>query len=124
MTIQSFNTSQIFHSASLSTISGNFEAESIKHVSHESAKDLMRKEKYELSISEEALVKALERVNKALAGTPSHVEYSIHKSHGDIVVKLINSETKEVIREFPSEKILELLDKLEEINGKIVDEKR
>jgi flagellar protein FlaG len=86
--------------------------------------DLMHKEKYELSISEEAVVKAIERANKALAGEPTHVEYSIHKPHGDICVKVINSETNEVIREYPPEKLLDLLDKLQQINGTIIDEKR
>ncbi|UUZ86460.1 flagellar protein FlaG [Paenibacillus sp. P26] len=57
-------------------------------------------------------------------GPPSHAEFSVHKPHGDIVIKLVNTETKEVIREFPPEKVLEMLDKLEEINGKIIDEKR
>jgi flagellar protein FlaG len=59
-----------------------------------------------------------------ISGTPKHAEFSVHKPYGDIVVKIVNSETKEVIREFPSEKVLDLLDKLQEINGAIIDEKR
>lgn len=82
------------------------------------------KELKQKNISEEDIVKAIERANKAIGGEPRHVEFSVHKPHGDIVIKVVNSETKEVLHEFPSEKILNLIDKLQEINGTIVDEKR
>ncbi|MEI7025659.1 flagellar protein FlaG [Paenibacillus sp. y28] len=89
-----------------------------------SSVELTRKENYELSISEKAVVDAINRANKLLAGIKSHVEFSFHKPHGDILVKVINSETQEVIREIPPEKIVDLIDKFEELNGKIIDEKR
>jgi len=39
------------------------------------------------------------------------------------MIKVINSETDEVIREIPPEKILDLIAKLWELAGIIVDEK-
>ncbi|OXM86359.1 flagellar protein FlaG [Paenibacillus rigui] len=123
MSIQPTNLPKVTYSnLTGSTAEGQSVTESVAALA--SSTELMRKEKYELSISEEAVVQAVERANKALAGVKSHAEYSVHKPHGDIVVKLINSETKEVIREIPPEKILDLLDKFEELNGTIIDEKR
>lgn len=90
----------------------------------QSSMDLKQKEDFQLSTSEKAILKAVERANKARSGDSSHVEYSVHKPHGDIIIKVVNSETKEIIHEYPPEKILNLIDKLEEINGTIVDEKR
>lgn len=90
----------------------------------QSSIDIKHKEDFELTTSEKAILRAVERANKMRTGDSSHVEYSVHKPHGDIVIKVVNSETKEVIHEYPAEKILDLIDRLEEINGTIIDEKR
>ncbi|MEB3102348.1 flagellar protein FlaG [Ferviditalea candida] len=107
-----------------SEISVDAIAKTAETVPVRSSRDILHKQKFELSIPEEAIVKAIERANKAIDGQPRHAEFSIHKPHGEIVVKIVNSETKEVIHEYPPEKLLDLLDKLQEISGKIVDEKR
>jgi flagellar protein FlaG len=113
--------------------SNSFKAESVvlnslittnNHKPIQSSVNIADKESFELSFSEQAVMRAVERANKVLAGTPNHAEFSVHKPYGDIVVKIVNSETQEIIREFPSEKVLALLDKLQELNGTIIDEKR
>jgi flagellar protein FlaG len=86
--------------------------------------DVMHKEKYELSISEQALRKSIEKANKAMEGMQRRFEYSIHEKTGDVVVKVINSETNEVVREIPNEKFLDLIAKLQELVGLNIDEKR
>ena len=88
---------------------------------------LLRKEKFELSIADEAVVKLFEKVNRQLAGIPREVEYSFHRKDGRMIIKIMNSDTKEIIKEIPPEKILDLLDKLQELAssaGTIIDEKR
>jgi len=89
-----------------------------------SATELMQKNKQQLSIAEEAIVKAIEKANKALAGVEKSFQYSVHEKTGDIIVKVINQDTKEVIREIPPEKLIDLVLKLQEISGVIIDEKR
>ena len=89
-----------------------------------SSTELLHKKSNELSISDAALQKALEKVNKALKGIDTRLEYSVHKETGDIMVKVINEETKEVVREVPPEKIIDLVVKLQELSGLIIDEKR
>ncbi|WP_211220728.1 flagellar protein FlaG [Paenibacillus terrigena] len=86
--------------------------------------ELLHKKANELSISDAALQKALEKVNKVLKGIETRLEYSVHKTTGDIMVKVINEDTKEVIREVPPEKIIDLVVKLQELSGLIIDEKR
>lgn len=78
----------------------------------------------ELPVPEKMLNDAIERVNKALAGTYRRFEYSIHEGTKDIMVKVIDTETNEVIREIPPEKILDLVAKLWELAGLFVDERR
>lgn len=84
--------------------------------------DLLHKNRSELSVSEEALVKAIEKAQKMIDGVPRKFDYEIHRGH--VVVKVINSETDEVIREIPPEKFIDLVDNLMELSGMIIDEKR
>jgi flagellar protein FlaG len=86
--------------------------------------DLMHMQKYDLTVSQEAFVKILEKANKAVEGVQMKFEYSIHKKTGEIMVKMLNSETNEIIREIPSEKILDLVASFQELSGVIIDEKR
>ncbi|MDN5276741.1 MAG: flagellar protein FlaG [Clostridiales bacterium] len=69
------------------------------------------------------IMQAVKQANKALEGTNRRFEYSIHEQTNTIVVKVIDTETNEVIREIPPEKILNLIAKLWELAGIIVDEK-
>jgi uncharacterized FlaG/YvyC family protein len=48
---------------------------------------------------------------------------TIHKPD-DIIVKIIDTDTKEVIREIPSEKILDMFANMLELAGLLVDERR
>ncbi|MDO3678815.1 flagellar protein FlaG [Paenibacillus ehimensis] len=89
-----------------------------------SATELLKKEKFELSISEEAVVKAIQKANKALQGVEKRFEYRVHQKTGEIMVKVLNQETNEIIREIPPEKLLDLVAKLQDICGIIIDEKR
>ncbi|MGG4554842.1 flagellar protein FlaG [Paenibacillus humicus] len=78
-----------------------------------------------LSVSEKALLEAINKVNKTLEGTPQRYEFKLHDSTGQLVIKIYNKETDEIIRELPPEKMIELVEKLQQIVvGAIIDEKR
>lgn len=51
-------------------------------------------------------------------------EYSYHKEKNRVSIKVINEDTDEVIREIPPEKSLDMLQKMWEMAGILVDEKR
>lgn len=75
-------------------------------------------------ITEPEIIKAIEKANKGLYGENARFEYSIHKETKQIMIKVIDSTNDEVIKEFPSEKILDMIAKLCELAGIFVDEKR
>ncbi|MCC3374071.1 flagellar protein FlaG [Cohnella sp. REN36] len=89
-----------------------------------SASELLHKEKYELSVSDQAVRIALERANKTLEGIDRRFEYSVHEKTGDVIIKVINKDTNELVREIPNEKFLDLVAKLQELVGMNIDEKR
>ncbi|MCM8900487.1 flagellar protein FlaG [Caldicoprobacter algeriensis] len=75
------------------------------------------------NVSQDDIMQAVKRANKALEGTNRRFEYSIHDQTNTIMIKVIDTETNEVIREIPPEKILNLIAKLWELAGIIVDER-
>ncbi len=72
----------------------------------------------------EMLEKSISDANKKIMPTQSQLSYSVHKVTKDIIIKIIDSETKEIIREFPPEKRLDAVAKMWELAGILVDEKR
>ncbi|MFC4777811.1 flagellar protein FlaG [Paenibacillus sp. GCM10023252] len=86
---------------------------------------IKEKSKFEiLSVSESALLQAIDKANLAVAGTPHVFNYKLHDS-GHLIVQVLNKDTQEIIREIPSEKFIEIVEKLQELTvGAIIDEKR
>ena len=81
-------------------------------------------EKSDASISAKMILEAIERANRAISGANRRFEYSFHDKTNEVIVKVIDSESNEVIREIPPKKILDLVASLMEIAGIIVDERR
>lgn len=73
-------------------------------------------------VNEEELIKSIESANKELVVYDRRFEFSIHEKTKEIMVKVIDVSTDEVIWEIPPEKILNLVAKIWEISGLIVDE--
>ncbi|WP_162848596.1 flagellar protein FlaG [Paenibacillus nanensis] len=67
--------------------------------------------------------KNIERFLKSLESAQTKVERSVHEETNHIMYKIKNSETGEVIREIPEEKLLDMVAKMVELNGLIIDEK-
>ena len=76
-----------------------------------------------ISIAEDQLIRTIEKAVKSLQGPQTTLEISIHEKTHDIMVKVLNKETGEIIREVPREKTLDLVAKMMEIAGILVDEK-
>lgn len=76
-----------------------------------------------VTTGEEQVVKALDRALKALQGPTTTFEVSVHKETNAIMVKVLNKETGELIREIPHEKTLDLVANMMEIAGIMVDER-
>lgn len=81
-------------------------------------------DKDNMPISERVVIEAIQKANKAIMGNNRRFEFSIHEATNEIVVKVFNSETNELIREIPNEKILDMVAKICEMAGIFVDERR
>lgn len=68
--------------------------------------------------------KAMDKVNETMHFQGRSLKFEIHEKTNDIMVKIIDTETKEVIREIPSEKLLDMFANMLEMAGLLVDERR
>ena len=72
--------------------------------------------------SNEQIKKAVSDMNKRMSNTSC--QFGVHEGTGRVTIKIIDKDTKDVIKEFPAEKTLEMIEKAWELAGIMVDEKR
>lgn len=96
--------------------------------SENNAENTASDQKEDLSYAEmikrqnENIKKAVEQLNKNLSH--SSAIFGIHEKTNRLTIKIVDKETKEVIKELPPEKTLDMIAKVWEIAGILVDEKR
>lgn len=70
---------------------------------------------------------AVKEVSKALnhfmALMNADLEFSVHEKTHRIMVKLVDVKTKEVLREFPPKEFLDMVARIQEFVGNIIDKK-
>lgn len=81
----------------------------------------IQKAKYDLQRDE--LQRAIDETNHMIFNDDNRFEFKIHERTGRIMVKLINKETDEVVKEIPPEKILDLVASIWDLVGILVDER-
>jgi flagellar protein FlaG len=75
-------------------------------------------------ISEKELKEALDKLSKFVEDDNTKIEYQFHsKFSNDLMIKIIDKATKEVILEVPPKKILDLVAKMMEMVGILFDKK-
>jgi flagellar protein FlaG len=74
-------------------------------------------------INQEAFIQAIEETNKYYQPYDKMLQFSIHEATKQIMVKIINIKTDEIIAEIPSEKILDMIAKIWEMAGLLIDKK-
>ena len=74
-------------------------------------------------VTNEQIKKAVEKLNKNMM-SHSEAVFGIHEATNRITIKIIDKDTKKVIKELPPEKTLDMIAKVWEMAGILVDEKR
>ena len=72
----------------------------------------------------EQLKKAIAEMNKKINNSNEEAVFGVHEDTNRIMIKIMDKETKEVIKEFPPEKTLDMIARIWEMAGILVDEKR
>ena len=73
--------------------------------------------------SNDQIKKAVEQLNKKMSAH-SEAVFGIHEKTNRVTIKIVDKDTKKVIKELPPEKTLDMIAKVWEMAGILVDEKR
>ncbi|OKY76234.1 MAG: hypothetical protein BM485_03000 [Desulfobulbaceae bacterium DB1] len=84
-----------------------------------------KEEKKDKGLSKEDLEEAVKEINERLDSIGSTFRFGLHKDldSKSIVSQLRDKKTDEVIKQFPSEEVLKLKEKLQDLIGLLFDEK-
>lgn len=67
---------------------------------------------------------AVDKVNEKIVPSKTRCEFSYHEDTNRISIKVIDQTTEETIKEIPAEETLDMLSKIWELAGLLVDERR
>lgn len=120
------NSNNISNVSSATNTSSNSapQNEQLKEAVEEVKLSLNEIERSTLPISEKIVIEAIEKANKAINGARTEFKFSIHEETRQILVKVLDKDSGEIIKEIPNEKILDMVACMWEMAGIIVDEKR
>ena len=76
------------------------------------------------SIKNEQLKKAIAEMNRKINNSNEEAVFGVHEDTNRIMIKIMDKDTKEVIKEFPPEKTLDMIARIWEMAGILIDEKR
>ncbi len=74
--------------------------------------------------SEQQIKNALSLANNKMRNQRTRCEFSYHEETKRISIKVLDRDTEEVIREIPQEETLDMLERMWELAGILVDERR
>lgn len=74
-------------------------------------------------ITKEELDATVEKANQFLLGLKTQFDFKVHEGTGRTVVRLIDKQTEEVVKEIPPEKMLDVLESIWDSAGILVDRK-
>lgn len=72
--------------------------------------------------SNEQIRQAVDKINKSTQN--EEAVFGIHEGTNRVTIKIVDRKTKEIIKEFPPEKTLDMIAKVWEMAGIMVDERR
>ena len=120
-TTQSYQPTPIDSSSAAKTGADTVTVDAIKPVM---GNDSMVKSENGNQPSDEEVKSAIKEANKRAIFGHASAQFSYHEATKRISVKIVDNDTKEIIREIPPEKTLDMISKMWELAGLVVDEKR
>jgi flagellar protein FlaG len=74
-------------------------------------------------VDEKAVQESVDKLNEFVRPYVTSLRFSIDKDLGEVVVKIMDDETQEIIKQFPSEEALVLAKALDKVKGLLVKQK-
>ena len=72
--------------------------------------------------SAESVRQAVEQVNDVLRRSAVGVEFSLDQGSGRVIARVVDSETKEILRQIPSEQMLAISRAIDDLRGLLIQQ--
>ncbi len=120
------NVGQVDNSKAVRAVKNNHQSSNvdIKRKENQIQKDnkLETEKDVQQIMTDEMMEKSVNQANKALKQHHRRIDRSVHDVTKTVMYKMIDTDTDEVIREFPPRKIQDMIAKMWELAGLFVDE--
>lgn len=73
-------------------------------------------------VSEADIKRAVKAANRALEASASGIEFSIDHDSGKTVVRITDKQTHQVIRQIPSQEMIEIARAIDRLQGNLLDQ--
>ena len=74
-------------------------------------------------LSAEAVQKVAQQINEFLKSAASNLQFSVDANSKEVVVRVVDEETKEVIRQIPSEEMVAMSKAMDRMAGLLIQQK-
>lgn len=78
----------------------------------------------EKKISKADMERQVESLNKFMQSSTTHLKFTLHEKLNEYYVQVVSDTDNTVVREIPSKKMMDMVAKMQEMIGLLVDEKR
>lgn len=78
----------------------------------------------EKKLSKSDVERQVDSLNKFLQSSTTHLKFTLHEKLNEYYVQIVSDVDNSVIREIPSKKMMDMVAKMHEMIGLLVDEKR
>lgn len=86
----------------------------------ESSNPVAPSDRTQKTASFEQVTKAVQDINKTIQATHQGLEFSVDNGTHEVVVKLIDQQTKQVLRQIPTQEALEIAKSLDKLQGLLI----
>lgn len=125
---------KVYNDSNIASVQGNVTPKVNEVKTQAAANTVIKKEglqqnadqegKGQTEVSDEQLMNAINKANNQMKPHRTRFEFCYHEVSRRVSIKVMDKNTEEVIREIPPEEAIEMLEKLWEIAGFLVDERR
>jgi flagellar protein FlaG len=98
--------------------------EGVEQASAVQAQSRVQSQNIPRDLSSREVSDIVERLNDGVKQIHERMSFSFHEKTQRIIVKVLNSETNEVVREIPAKEAIKLLEHIQDFLGMLVDESR
>jgi len=74
-------------------------------------------------VTQQAVAAAVQSANAYVQAASANIQFSLDQDSGRTIVKVVDSETEEVLRQFPSEDMLSISKSIERMQGLLINRK-